>query len=131
MFSTELCAKLEPILTGIATLSGNRDKMWCNFFILRSFDDFVGRWKKFLHAAGLSETPLFYQHVTDLVFPALLKLRCVRLTAEGGESISMSPSESNALRYAAGYICRNISTKLRKSKTSKQQRIDRLCDYTS
>ena len=35
----------------------------------------------------------------------------------------MSPSESNALRYAAGYICRNISGKLRKSKTSSSKEL--------
>ena len=42
-FSTELCTKLEPILTGRATISANRDKMWCNFFILQSSDEFVGK----------------------------------------------------------------------------------------
>ena len=121
--STELCTKLEPILIGSATLSANRNKLWRNFFILRSSDEFVGRWKTFLCAAGLSETPVFYQHVTDLVFRALLKLRCARRTAEGGKFIPISPTERNALRYAAGYVCRNIFRKLRKSKASNSKEL--------
>ena len=122
-FSTELCTKLEPILTGRATLSANRDKMWRDFFILRSSDEFVTRWKTFLRASELSETPVFYQHVTDLVFRALLKQYCARATAGARESISISPTEANALRYAAGYVCRTISGRLRKCKASNSREL--------
>ena len=89
-----------------------------NFFILWLSSGFVQNWKTFLHVAGLSETPTFYQHVTDLVFRALIKLHCARPAAEDGESFPMSTTEANALRFAAGYVCHNISGKLRKSKAS-------------
>ena len=64
-FSTELCTNLEPILSGSATFSANRDKMWPNFFFLPSSDEFVGRWKTFLRAAGFLETTVFYQQKSD------------------------------------------------------------------
>ena len=46
-FLTEYCTNLKPILTGSVAFSANRDKMWRNFFLLRSSDEFVGRWKTF------------------------------------------------------------------------------------
>ena len=46
-FSTELCTNLEPSWTCSAAFSANRDKMWRNYFLLRSSDEFVGRWKTF------------------------------------------------------------------------------------
>ena len=100
-FSIELCSKLDSILSGRIT---SWDKMWRNFFILCS-----------LREANLPETPVFYQHVTDLIFRGLMKLRCARLAAEGEESRAMSSTELNALRYATGYVCRTITGKLKKS----------------
>ena len=124
-FSTELCKKFEPVLKSRTTLSTNRDRMWQNFFILRSSNGFVQNWKTFLHVACLSEPPVFYQHMTDLVFRALIKLHCARPAAEDGESFPtcMSTTVANALRYAAGYFCRIISGKLRKSKASNSKNL--------
>ena len=91
--------------------------MWRDFFILRSSADFIERWKTFLLEANLPETPVFYQHVTDLIFRALIKLHFARPAADGEESRAMSSTELNALR-----LCCRVYL-LRKSKAANSKEL--------
>ena len=122
-FSTELCKKFEPVLKSRSTLSTNRDRMWQNFFILQSSNGFVQNWKTFLHVACLSEPPVFYQHMTDLVFRALIRLHCARPAAQDGESFPtcMSTTEANALRYTCMQLVTSAATSLENFASQKLQ----------
>ena len=69
MFATKVCKQMDSLFTnGRMIHSKNREKMWRNFFILRSSEAFCKQWKTFLEAAGLPVTPAFYQNIMDLVF---------------------------------------------------------------
>ena len=73
-------------------------------FFLRSSEIFIMRWKKFLEAAEASTIPIFFQHVTDVIFKSMIHT-CYKNPSEAAVTAPISPTEANALRYAAGYIC--------------------------
>ena len=65
--------------------------------------------------------PTFYRYVVGEIFDEMLKQHCpiVQPTSTSGvtsqEELSLSYEEQNALRYAAGYIPRALTKKLRTS----------------
>ena len=64
-----------------------------------------------------SGSPVLYQHLTDLVFKTLLHSK-YSIMVNDTENISTTPltyNEVNALRYAAGYVCRHIRKKIEAS----------------
>lgn len=91
----------------------NREKMWRAVFHLRSSATFISRWQNLLQMASATSTPILYQHITDLIFR---KLICEHYestsTHESSTSSHVTDNEMNALRYAAGYIVRNVTKKI-------------------
>ena len=53
----------------------NRDKLWKNFFLLRSSTSYQNKWKDFVEPIlpEMSSSALFYQRVTDVLFRLLIK----------------------------------------------------------
>lgn len=96
----------------------HRDKLWQSYFYIRSKETFINRWTVFLCSANSPVgSPVLYQHLTDLVFKELLHLK-YSVVAKDPENASTSPltyNEVNALRYAAGYVCRHIRKKVEAS----------------
>ena len=89
--------------------------MWGKFFAVRSSSAFISRWVAFLEGAGVSTTPLLHQHLTDLVFRAIVTMNS-DIQHPGEAAIpAVTQTEGNALRHAAGYVCRHLKVKLEKS----------------
>ena len=95
-----------------------REKMWANYHKIRTSSGFLARWSSFTTSAvGEPATLILTQHLTSLMFREMIK---ERFPLEKGTSTSedlppLSAVEENALRYAAGYVCRNLRKKLERS----------------
>ena len=116
-FSSELLGDLQGALVfprGRRLL--NREKIWQQFFTVRSSSAFVSRWTAFLEQASASPTPTLYQHLTDIMFRELLKeYYVIPSPHESSVTEGVSTLEGNALRYAAGYVVRHVCKKVKKN----------------
>lgn len=80
-------------------------------------EEFTKLWKDFLLAARVSQTPTLYQHVTTLMFNGKI-IEVAKADHESRSSHDIEPltdNEGNALRYTAGYICRQLRKQLERS----------------
>ena len=117
-FSAQLFAKLEPAFAQpTRKIHSQRGMMWGTYHTIRSSDDFSSSWAKFLQESlGCEACPIFYQYVTDKLFRRLI-VRHFPVSGESGDhtpvvSGSLSYEETNALRYAAGYVCRAVRKRI-------------------
>ncbi len=97
-----------------------RDVMWCNFHTLRTSKDYFMLWNQFLKGsiqAGFD--PIFFQYITDHIFKQLIKQVTSRsrmnLSDDSDRVETLSYEEKKALRYAAGYVPRNLLAKIKRS----------------
>ena len=127
-FTSKLTVSLKKVITSCATKSWsyNYDKLWRGFFILRSGPDFISQWTNFLEPVTEQVKPVLYQHLTDLVFRKLLNdhFQVLHLQQDQQVSAELTEAENGALRYVAGYICRQLRRKLeRESHEFKEEMI--------
>ena len=61
---------------------------------------------------------ILYQRHADIMFKKWLEERVTVLNAQECDIEPLTRLEENALRYAAGYVCKNIASKLKKSSFS-------------
>ena len=112
-FSSELKESLQKVINGAKqkTFTYNKEKIWKQFFLLRSSKEFTERRRKFLPTISPPVEPVLYQHLTDSVFKLLIQnhFKVVHLDQEPAE---MNVNERNVLRYIAGYVCRKLRTKI-------------------
>ena len=94
----------------------NRDKLWKNFFLLRSSTSYQNKWKDFVEPIlpEISSSALFYQRVTDVLFRLLIKSH-YQIANNDEASSTLNDLEANALRYAAGFVCRHLRNKIERS----------------
>ena len=115
-FTSELLGDLQGALVfprGRRPL--NRERIWQQFFTVRSSSGFISRWTAFLERASANPTPTLYQHLTDIIFRELMKEHYVIPSSQSPTMEGVSTLEGNALRYAAGYVVRHICKKVKKS----------------
>ena len=98
-------------------INSKREKMWGIFHETRNSTKFVSLWRNLMQTAiGRMATPIFFQFVTDVMFKQLIKchfpLNNDKSQAEKNEALTYE--ESNALRYAAGYVPRALRKRLEK-----------------
>ena len=111
-FLLQLKTSFDESLQCLNPVSVNRDKLWKKFFIMRSSEQFVVRWKTFLTTAQVKPTPTLYQHITTLMFREEVQ-KCIASTSESSSEVHpLTDNERNALRYTAGYICRHLRQQL-------------------
>ena len=118
-FANSLHAKLHKAFEVSARkFQRRREKIWGSYHSIRCSDDFVDSWKRFLAKAFCeTATPIFYQHITDRIFRKMMKVAFP--VAESSKTVTPSPisnSELNALRYAAGYVCRTVRKRIKRMK---------------
>jgi len=103
----------KPILSA-SKRSYNREILWRNYFLKRSSEAFIKDWTTFLELAGITPTPILYQHVTDLVFREMVHSHFVglRSVCDEDQQRDVTKHEGNALRYAGGYVCRQLRKKI-------------------
>ncbi len=113
-FSTKLVTQLESAFTSTATkFQARKEKMWGNYHTIRASDKFSSGWKQFLQESpGCEACPIFYQYITDKIFKRLIEIRYPVASESGHHTSTASDTllygEANALRYAAGYVCRAV-----------------------
>ena len=115
-FTKELLNYLERALifpTGRHLL--NKEKIWQQYFIIRSSNTFISHWRVFLERANVIPTPTLYQHLTDIIFRELLKEKYVVPSTACSMAKDVSVIEANAMGYAAGYVMRQVSKKIKES----------------
>ena len=88
--------------------------MWGNFHHSEAYQSM---WATLL-AQSVPEhaSPTFFQYVTDAIFRTLIVTECAIARQDGPlHEASLSYSEKNALRYAAGYVIRHLCKMLHRS----------------
>ena len=84
---------------------------------LRTSTKFKDGWNKFLlNLIGEKASPAFYQHVSHIVFRALIEFEYPLSYTTSSEKTSYQPltyDKQNALRYVAGYVCREVRERLK------------------
>ncbi|XP_065888818.1 uncharacterized protein [Dysidea avara] len=117
-FVLKLSEDLKQAMSSCKKKSCNREKLWRNFFLLRSSEKFREDWVNFLDSANVAATPILYQHLTDILFRGYIGDHVTGCTAETkvDPAPAVTKREGNALRYAAGYVCRHLRKKIECSK---------------
>ena len=111
-FTRKLIESLQKVIDNAKkAFKCNKEKIWKQFYLLRSSKEFAERWRQFLPNTTPPVKPVLYQHLTDLIFKSLINnhFKIVYLDQEPAE---MNANERNILRYIAGYICRKLRTKI-------------------
>lgn len=115
-FCKNLYIELEkPFVVFVKSRTSNREKLWRKYFLLRSSEDFIKMWTVFLNSIDLTPAPSFYQHLTDLVFRKMMQDHLIFSSPTDSDTCTVTPitqQEGNALRYAAGYVCRHLRKKI-------------------
>ena len=85
-FAEELTTDLRAALVTPTGKGLQRVKLWESYYCIRTTEIFTNRWTVFLCNANSSAgTPVLYQHLTDLVFKALLQWNYSVATADFDE----------------------------------------------
>ena len=85
----------------------SREKIWTAYHGLRISVAYRSEWQTFLESSiSISKvSPIFCQFVGDFVFKALIRLHHpIAESTENNSFQRLTYEETNALRYAAGYI---------------------------
>ena len=116
-FSSLLLSSVKACIPRDVTSTRLREKMWTSYHQLRCSAGYISRWQGFLkRSLGVEGHPIFYQSVGNAILEKLVKEKCPVSESAGAEQQpSITTQELNALRYAAGYIPRALSKKLKKS----------------
>lgn len=120
-FTTTLLKDLNQPILSCKKQFFNREKLWRKYFLLRSSEKFITQWVTFLKLADLSPTPILYQHLTDILFRKLLHNHCMISTHSGPLSSVITQREGNAIRYAAGFVCKRLQKKIERSKLDNKE----------
>lgn len=117
VIASSLICNLDKCFPKSRSPKAARDRMWGNFYKLRSSDDFREFWKKFLsESIGARACPIFYQFVVDQVMDQLVKVRFPITIPEAHSTVDKLDSEDlGALRYTAGSVMRSLKKKIEKS----------------
>ena len=96
--------------------------MWGQYHKIRTTTEFRKIWKDFFGQAGIAmdPSPLLYQKITDVLFERVILNNCpissdLSSTSQHDHEHVITYKESNALRYAAGYIPRALHKRLKHS----------------
>ena len=96
-------------------------KMWEQYYVLRSTDEFADNWAAFLLSSGVKPSPTLYQHITDSVFNHLIKEHYIMEHTQDQDTgtPTLDYNAKSALRYIS-YLTRKAHLKLKES-------TDKLC----
>ena len=118
-FGTKVTALLNQAFdSNMKRVNRKREKMWAQYHKIRTSPEFLSQWSSFTALAlGEPATLILTQHLTNLIFRLMIKHQFpLDGKAQAEEDLpSLSMQEENALRYAAGYVCRNLRKKLERS----------------
>ena len=106
---------------GAALNQRRREEMWTRYHQLRCSKEYTAVWQTFLEIQlNISNAhPVFWQSVGDGILAQVIKKQFslpqqARAGNSSPQSLAISNRETNALRYAAGYVPRAVAKKLSK-----------------
>ena len=113
-FSITLTNLMEKVISASSSKSftHNNEKLWRNFFLLRSSQSYVDQWSQFLKTADVPVKAVLFQHLTDVLFRKLLNDHFQVHHVDVETDTELNNKEKGVLRYVAGYICRHLRQKL-------------------
>ena len=126
IFAGQLMETLEICFTGHKKMKVRKEKMWEQYYQLRSTNEFAHNWEAFLKQSGAVPSQTLYQHVTDIVFNHSIKEHYTAPSEPTPSTCTptLDYNERNALRYISGYISRHVYRRL---KDSRHKLKDELC----
>lgn len=91
--------------------------MWHQYHSIRISASFKRKWADFVLTCGkVSASPAFYQYATDIVFKELIQIYFpVASQPIAQKSTTITNTEANVIRYAAGYTLRTLRRKIEDS----------------
>ena len=95
-FVKRLFTALKTPLISFSRRSCNREILWRDYFLLRSSKEFISNWVTFLTDANLTPTPIFYQHMTDVVFRSLISNHLIGFTEDSTPTPAVADHEGGA-----------------------------------
>lgn len=112
------------------------EKVWGAFHRERCSDEYKALWSDFLldSIVCTDANPIFYQHITDIVFRMVLRKNFPtkdKAQQELPKEVHLSYEERNVVRYIGGYVLRALKKKVERSsnpETLKKELILCLCD---
>ena len=113
--SQRIMAALSKCIPQGSTTRAKRERMWGKFYHTRTSTEFKELWIRLMQLSiGKSASPIFYQYITDVLFKTMVKYHFpVNPVASQPHDVPpLDYQESNALRYAAGYVPRAIRKRL-------------------
>lgn len=87
----------------------DREKLWTNFHVARSEQEFATKWDEFTAKCGIILEPVVYQHLVLVMFQSLVSRALpqpVEVTASSPDILTFE--EINAIRYVGGYVIRSL-----------------------
>ena len=104
VFTEWLTESLQNVIVSSVTKSFNynKEKMWREFYLLRTSGEFIKHWKDFIPVLNQPVQPVLYQHLTDEVFKILIERHFQIVHLQLDASSEIETNEGNALRYVAG-----------------------------
>lgn len=122
LFSVNIILQLRTCFVKTKTQQLKRAKMWGLYHKLRTSSSFKTQWTTFsMKAIGENPPVGFYQFVTHEVFKKMIKEEFPINVEPESPSNPLTPEEEKALRYVAGYVCRNIHDKLKHTSSDGDQ----------
>lgn len=115
-FEKKITDMLQTCLQSSGSQKMQREKMWASYHLLRTSDDYIAEWCTFLQSSGHDMSPMMCQYLGHHMFKQFIKLHHpIQQSHETTSHPVLTYEETNAVRYAAGYIPRALQKKLPKS----------------
>lgn len=128
-FINQLFLSLLTCFSSQLPMKSQKEHMWKTYHQLRISSNFRTTWVSFLNkVTSATPPPVFYQHITDLCFKELIKIKFpVQMsTTSIVNEFHLTFEEANALRYAAGYICYKLHKQLEASSNPRKSEFQHL-----
>ena len=109
-FDQKLTKALQSIIDSSIKKSHNcnREKLWREYYLLRTSKAFVKQWTDFLSTIDITVQPVLFQHLTDEIFKRLVQ-DYFKMQHLEQETVEVTTNEeNNVIRYIAGYVCRHL-----------------------
>lgn len=115
-FERLVCSALRRCLCDQRASKASRECMWRDFHQLRTSEAFKLSWCDFLtNQVKVAALPNFYQAVTDNLFKDMVMTQAAVEEPDLPPVQPITYEDANVVRYAAGYVCRKVYEKIKKS----------------
>lgn len=100
-----------------ATAKFHSDRIWTAYHFLRTSDMYVSDWECIMLKAGVKEpSAITYQYIGDHILKQMIKTTYPTAARETQLPMAeLTYEETNAVRYAAGYVVKSLQKKALKS----------------